>query len=189
MQNLFRSFSTAAVLAADIACGCGAGAANAAEVAYLMYAPGTEGKTVPMRVLWDEVDAGNARITIDLGAQYEPYLAKLGLGRVIKHDAKLNKRQFIVRDLEFTRFVKIVATSIVHGLLQAKAPSEPPAQLPEADVPGAMLLITPTRGPPQLEVIARLHVTYPAPQPSGSPQVKDLLNTDLTFVGKPERTR
>ncbi len=110
---------------------------------------------------------------------------------MLKYEAKLNKTTFVVRDPDFTRFVKIVATSIVQALLQANAPPEAAAQLPEADVQGAMLLITPARGTPpsQLEVIARLHVSYPAPQKSGPPTARDLVNNDLTFVGKPERSR
>src|SRR5687767_12482129 len=72
------------------------------EVPYLMYSPGTQGKTEPIRILWDELDQSNARITIDVGEQYEPWLKKLGLGRVLKHDAKLNNRHFVVRDPAFT---------------------------------------------------------------------------------------
>jgi hypothetical protein len=175
----------------------GAGPAAAAEVSYLMYSKGTEGKTVPIRVLWDDRADGNARITIDLSTQYEAWLKKLGLDPVLKYDAKLNKSTFMVRDPELTRFVKIVATSIVQALLKPtnppNPPPEPPADQPppEATVPGAVLLITPGKGTPpgQLEVIARLHVTYSVPQKSGPPKTADLINNDLTFVGKPERPR
>jgi hypothetical protein len=174
-----------------------AGPAAGAEVPYLMYSKGTEGKTVPIRVLWDNRADGNARITIDLSTQYEAWLKKLGLDPVLKYDAKLNKSTFMVRDPELTRFVKIVATSIVQALLKPtnppNPPPEPPADQPppEATVPGAVLLITPSKGTPpsQLEVIARLHVTYPVPQKSGPPKTADLINNDLTFVGKPERPR
>jgi hypothetical protein len=38
----------------------------------------------------------------------------------------------------------------------------------------------------QLEVIARLHVTYAPPQKSGAPIVKDFVNGDLAFVGERE---
>jgi hypothetical protein len=37
-----------------------------------------------------------------------------------------------------------------------------------------------------IELIARLHVAYLAPQKSGPPRVADLINSDLTFVGEPE---
>jgi hypothetical protein len=180
----------AAILSAALS--FGAGPAAGAEVAYLMYSKGTEGKTVPTRVLWDDHADGNARITIDVGAQYEAWFKKLGLERVLKYDAKLSKSTFVVRDPDLMRVVKTVATSILQGLRQnASPPPDPAEQLPEADVKGAVLLITPARGTPpsQLEVIARLHVTYPAPLKSGPPVMLDLLNADLTFVGKPERSR
>ena len=51
---------------------------------------------------------------------------------------------------------------------------------------GALLLITPAPDKTQLEVIARLHVSYPAPQKSGPPIVKDFVNGDLAFVGQRE---
>ena len=53
---------------------------------------------------------------------------------------------------------------------------------------GATLLITPApgRAHTQIELIARLHVSYLAPQKSGPPQVADLINSDMTFVGEPE---
>ena len=38
-----------------------------------MYVRGSEGPpATPIRVLWDVLDAANARITIDLGEKYEP---------------------------------------------------------------------------------------------------------------------
>jgi hypothetical protein len=195
MPTARRSFHQVAILSAALL--LAAGPAAAAEVSYLMYSKGTEGKTVPIRVLWDDRADGNARITIDLSTQYEAWLKKLGLDPVLKYDAKLNKSTFMVRDPELTRFVKIVATSIVQALLKPtnppNPPPEPPADQPppEATVPGAVLLITPAKGAPpnQLEVIARLHVTYSVPQKSGPPKTADLINNDLTFVGKPERPR
>ena len=78
------------------------GPAAADEVAYLMYAPGNKGKTEPIRILWDELDQANARITIDVGEQFEPWLKRIGLGRVLKYDAKANKQQFVVRDPQLT---------------------------------------------------------------------------------------
>jgi len=55
--------------------------ALAGETAYLMYLKGSEGPpAVPMRVVWDDV---NNRVTIDLGAKYEPALTKLGFPRVL----------------------------------------------------------------------------------------------------------
>ena len=93
----------AAILSAALS--FAAGPAAGAEVAYLMYGKGTEGKTVPIRVLWDNRADGNARITIDLTTQYEAWLKKLGLDPVLKYDAKLNKSTFMVRDPELTRFV------------------------------------------------------------------------------------
>jgi hypothetical protein len=192
MPTAGRSFHHVAILSAALL--LAAGPAAAAEVSYLMYSKGTEGKTVPIRVLWDDRADGNACITIDLSTQYEAWLKKLGLDPVLKYDAKLNKSTFMVRDPELTRFVKIVATSIVQALLKpTNPPPEPPADQPPpvATVPGAVLLITPGKGTPpgQLEVIARLHVTYSVPQKSGPPKTADLINNDLTFVGKPERPR
>ncbi len=165
-----------------------AGPAAADEVPYLMYSPGNEGKTVPMRVLWDELDDANARITIDVGEQFEPWLKKLGLGRVLKYDAKLNKKQFVVREPELTRFVKIVSTSIVQAIQQSNPLYDATAAPAEAEVRGATLLITPAPGSAHthLEVIARLHVTYLAPLKSGPGKVQDLVNSDWIFVGQPE---
>jgi hypothetical protein len=163
-----------------------AGPAAAEETAYLMYLRGSEGPpAVPFRVLWDTLDAANARITIDLGEKYEPALTKLALPRVLKYDAKLDKAQFVVRDPELTRFVKVVATSIVQGILQASQLSGAWAQKPDADVQNAALHITPPRAG-RLEVATWLHVTYLAPQKSGRPKVQDLIKGDIVFVGGPE---
>jgi hypothetical protein len=160
--------------------------AAADEVAYLTYLKGTEGKTAPFRVLWNEVDDANARITIDLGTPYQAWLKKLGLARVLKYDARRNRKEFVVRDPQFTRFVKIVATDFVPGLQQAIPLASGAAAPADAEVQGAVLLISPAPDKAQLEVIARLHVTYLMPQKSGPPVVKDLVNGDLIFLGQPE---
>jgi hypothetical protein len=163
-----------------------AGPVGAEEVPYLMYLRGSEGPpSVPFRVLWGPLDAANARITIDLGEKYEPALTKLALPRVLKYDAKLDKAQFVVRDPELTRFVKVVATSIVQGILQASQLPSAWAQKPDADVQNAALHITPPRDG-RLEVATWLHVTYLAPQKSGRPKVQDLIKGDIIFVGGPE---
>jgi hypothetical protein len=163
-----------------------AGPATAEETIYLMYLRGSEGPpAVPFRVLWSTLDAANARITIDLGEKYEPALTKLALPRVLKYDAKLDKAQFVVRDPELTHFVKVVATSIVQGILQASQLSGAWAQKPDADVQNAALHITPPRAG-RLEVATWLHVTYLAPQKSGRPKVQDLIKGDIVFVGGPE---
>ena len=160
--------------------------AAAEEVAYLLYLKGTEGKTPPFRVLWNEIDDSSARITIDTGTGYETWLKKLGLNRVLAYDAKRQHQDFVVRDPQLTRFVNVVSNDLVRGLQQATVVpglAPPPAT---AQVEGAVLLITPSRDPAALEVTARLHVTYPAPQKSGPPITKDLVNGDLVFVGQPE---
>ena len=107
---------------------------------------------------------------------------------MLKYDAKANQRQFVVRDPQFTRFVSIVTSAIVQGIVEANLPAGTTAPPAEADVQGAALLITPAPGTvhTELEVIARLHVTYLAPQKSGSPKLAALINNDLTFVGEPE---
>jgi hypothetical protein len=159
--------------------------ASADATAYLMYLKGSEGPpAVPMRVLWDVRDDANGRVTIDLGANYEPALTKLGLPRVLEYDAKLDKSQFAVRDGEFVRFVKVVATSIVQGFLTASPVPGAWAQRAEVTVHTAALLITPA--PERLQVTARLHVTYLDPQKSGPPKVQDLIKGDIVFVGQPE---
>src|SRR5712692_10445752 len=161
-------------------------AAPAGADEYLTYLKGTEGKTAPFRVVWDELDSANARITIDLGTPYEAWLKKLGLGRVLTYDAKLQRKEFVVRDLRLIRFVNIVANDLVRGVQQANlVPGATPAPA-GAQVEGAVLLITPAPDKAQLEVIARLHVTYLMPQKSGPPIVKDLVNGDLIFLGRPE---
>jgi hypothetical protein len=164
----------------------GAPPAAADEVAYLMYIKGTEGKTVPFRVLWDERDAANARITVDLGLGYEGFLKKIGLARVQAFDAKFNRGDFVVRDPELARFVKTVVTELVRPPEQASMTAGAGAAAPEPEVKGALLMITPSADKTQLEVTARLHVTYAPPQKSGPPIVKDFVNGDLVFVGQPE---
>ena len=174
----------AAVLCAVAALAVAA-AASADETAYLMYLKGSEGPpAVPMRVLWDARDDANGRVTIDLGEKYEPALMKLGLPRVLAYDAKLDKSQFAVRDGEFARFVKVVATSIVQGFLTASPVPGAWAQPAEVKVHTAALLITPAHE--RLEVTARLYVTYLWPQKSGPPKVQDLIKGDIVFVGQPE---
>jgi hypothetical protein len=158
--------------------------AAAGATAYLMYIKGSEGPpAVPMRVVWEPRDA-NAHITIDLGAKYEPALTKLGLPRVLEYDATPEKSQFVVRDGEFARFVKVVATSIVQGFLTVSPVPGAWAQPAEVKVHTATLLISPT--PARLDLIARLHVTYLDPQKSGPPKVQDLIKGDIIFVGQPE---
>ncbi len=166
---------------------CGPGPAAAEEVAYLMYIRGSEGPpATPIRVLWDVLDAANARITIDLGEKYEPGLTKLGLERVLKYDATRDQARFVARAPELTRFVKTIATSVVQGLLQASPVAGAWAQKPDAEVRMAELHITPEARPARLEVTTWLHVTYLAPQKSGRPKVQDLIKGDLIFVGQPE---
>ena len=161
--------------------------ASADGTAYLMYLKGSEGPpAVPMRVLWDARDGANGHVTIDLGAKYEPALTKLGLPRVLAYDAKLDKSQFAVREGEFVRFVKVVATSIVQGFLTASPVPGAWAQPAEVKVHTAALLITATHE--RLELIARLYVTYLDPQKSGPPKVQDLIKGDIVFVGQPEPT-
>ena len=176
-----RATALAAIAALSLA-----GPAAAEETAYLLYLRGSEGPpAVPFRVLWDALDAANARITIDLGEKYEPALTKLALPRVLKYDAKLDKAEFVVRDPELTRFVKVVAISIVQGLLQASQFPGAWAQKPDADVQNAALHITPPRAG-RLEVATWLHVTYLAPQKTGKPKLQDLIKGDIVFVGGPE---
>jgi hypothetical protein len=185
LMKILRRGRCAQILSAFVAL-VAAGPACADEVPYLMYIRGSEGPpATPFRVLWDQHDDANARITIDLGEKYEPALTKLALPRVLKYDAKLDKAQFVVRDPELTRFVKVVATSIVQGLLQASQLPGAWAQKPDADVQNAALHITPPRAG-RLEVATWLHVTYLAPQKSGRPKLQDLIKGDIVFVGGPE---
>ena len=185
MTLLLRSLRVLAAAVMAVATPPLAGPAAAEETAYLMYMRGSEGPpAVPFRVLWDKLDAANARITIDLGEKYEPALTKLALPRVLKYDAKLDKAEFVVRDPELTRFVKVVATSIVQGILQSSPLSGAWAQKPDAEVPNAALHIKPGAG--RLEVSTWLHVTYLAPQKSGKPKLQDLIKGDIIFVGGPE---
>jgi hypothetical protein len=180
-----RAAVVGAVAALALAALALAAPAGADETAYLMYLKGSEGPpAVPMRVLWDARDNANGHVTIDLGAKYEPALTKLGLPRVLEYDAKLDKSQFVVRDGEFVRFVKVVATSIVQGFLTASPVPGAWAQPADVKVNTATLLIMPA--PARLEVIARLYVTYLDPQKSGPPKVQDLIKGDIVFVGQPE---
>jgi hypothetical protein len=163
---------------------CFAPPAAADEVTYLTYLKGTEGKVAPFRVQWSKVDDTSGRINIDLGTPYEAWLRKLGLGRMLAYDARLQQREFVVRDPQLTRFVTIVASDLVRGPQQTNVPPGVTPISTGAQVEGAVLLITPA--PDNLEVIARLHVTYPVPQKSAPPVVKDLVNGDLVFLGQPE---
>jgi hypothetical protein len=163
-----------------------AGPATAEETAYLLYLKGTEGKTTPFRVLWDERDDGNARITIDFGVGYEGFLKNIGLPRLLSLDALPNRGDFIVRNPELTQFAKSVVTEIVRPPERASVGGRAPPPPPQADVKGALLLITPTLDKDQLEVTVRLHVSYPAPQRSGPPVVKDFVNGDFIFTGPRE---
>ena len=185
MKTLNSSLGARATVLCAIASFAVAAPASADETAYLMYLKGSEGPpAVPMRVLWDARDDANGRVTIDLGEKYEPALTKLGLPRVLEYDARRDKSQFAVRDGEFVRFVKVVATSIVQGFLTASPVPGAWAQPADVKVHTATLLITPARE--RLELIARLYVTYLDPQKSGPPKVQDLIKGDIIFVGQPE---
>jgi hypothetical protein len=182
-----RALSRTALLCALLLPGIAPAAAE--EIAYLMYIRGTEGKTTPFRVLWDGRDDANGRLTIDFGVGYEAFLKKLGLPRVVAYDALYSHGDFVVRNDELARFVKIVCTEIVRPPERASlAPRTAGAAgaPPEADVKAALLLITPAPDKSELEVTVRLHVSYPAPQKSGPPIVKDFVNGDIVFVGQPE---
>ena len=182
MKILSRIISVRAAAVCAFAVMSGAACAADSETIYLMYLKGSEGPpAVPMRVVWDDT---KPRIGIDLGAKYEPALTKLGLPRVLEYDASRDKSQFVVRDPEFARFVKVVAASIVQGFLSASPVPGAWAQPAEVTVHTATLLVTPT--PARLEVIARLHATYLWPQKSGAPKVQDLIKGDIVFVGQPE---
>jgi hypothetical protein len=163
-----------------------AGPVGAEEVAYLMYMRGSEGPpATPIRVLWNVLDDGKARIAIDL-EKYEALLTRLGLDRVLIYDATREKSRFIVRAPELTRYVKTVATSIVQGLLQSSPIAGAWAQKPDAEVRMAELHITPEPRPARLEITTWVHVTYLAPQKSGRPKAQELIKGDLIFVGEPE---
>jgi hypothetical protein len=182
MQILSRIFPARAAVLCALAALAAAPRAIAGETTYLMYIKGSEGPpAVPMRVVWDDT---NAHVTIDLGARYEPALTKLGLSRVLEYNATPEKSQFVVRDGEFVRFVKVVATSIVQGFLTASPVLGAWAQPAEVKVHTATLRITPASM--RLEVVARLHVTYLDPQKSGPPKIQDLIKGDIIFVGSPE---
>lgn len=184
MKFLGRIFSPRVAVFCALAALAGPAPGLGAETAYLMYLKGSEGPpAVPMRVIWDDV---TDRVTIDLGAKYEPALTKLGLPRVLEYDAPPEMSHFAVRDPEFARFVKVVAASIVQGFLTASPVPGAWAQPAEVKVDTATLLITPAAR--RLEVIARLHVTYLDPQKSGPPKVQDLIKGDIIFVGQPEPT-
>src|SRR5258708_4748346 len=118
--------------------------AAAEEAAYLLYIKGTEGKTVRFRVLWDERDGVNGHITIDAGIGYEGFLKKLGLGRMLAYDAKANRGDFVVRDPELARFVKLAVTELVRPPERAGVTGSAAAAPPEPEVKGAVLLITPS---------------------------------------------
>jgi len=185
MKTLNSSLGARTTVLCAIASFAVAASASADETAYLMYLKGSEGPpAVPMRVLWDARDDANGRVTIDLGEKYEPALTKLGLPRVLEYDARRDKSQFAVRDGEFVRFVKVVATSIVQGFLTASPVPGAWAQPADVTVHTAALIITPARE--RLELIARLYVTYLDPQKSGPPKVQDLIKGDIIFVGQPE---
>jgi hypothetical protein len=182
MRILSCIISARAAAVCALAVMSGAAPASANETAYLMYLKGSEGPpAVPMRVVWDDT---KPHISIDLGEKYEPALTKLKLPRVLEYDASRDKSQFVVRDPEFARFVKVVAASIVQGFLAASPLPGAWTQPAEVTVHTATLLVTPA--PARLEVTARLHVTYLWPQKSGPPKVQDLIKGDMVFVGQPE---
>jgi hypothetical protein len=182
-MTAFRTLRRAAVLSAALALLVGTPPAAAEEVAYLLYIKGTEGKTVPFRVLWDERDDSNGRLTVDFGLGYEGFLKNIGLPRVAAFDAKLVHGDFVVRDDELARFVKMVVTELVRPPQKESTIGGAAAAPPAPEVKGAVLLITPAPDKAQLEVTVRLHVTYAPPQKSGPPVVKDFVNGDLIFVG------
>jgi hypothetical protein len=184
-MTAFRRLGRAAFLSAALWLALGTLPAAAEEIAYLLYIKGTEGKTVPFRVLWDEHDDGYGRLIVDFGLGYEGFLKKLGLPRMMGFDAKLIGGEFVVRNAELDHFVKTVVTEIVRPPEKASTTIAPAPAAPEADVKDAQLLIVPTKA--QLEVTVRLHVSYPArepPQKSGPPVVKDFVDGDLVFVGR-----
>src|SRR5262245_30405802 len=182
LHALFR----VALLSAGLALLDGAPRAAAEEVAYLLYIKGTEGKTTPFRVLWDERQDASGRITVDFGIGYEGFLKQLGLPRVAAYDAKFVRGDYVVRDEELARFVTTVVTEIVRPPERASVIPGMPATPPQPEVKGATLIITPAPDRLRLEVTARLHVTYAPPQKSGPPVVKDFVNGDLVFVGPRE---
>src|SRR5215831_10985244 len=131
MKFLSRIFPPRAAVFCILAALAAPAPALAGETAYLMYLKGSEGlPAVPMRVVWDDA---RDRVTIDLGAKYEPALTKLGLPHVLEYEAPPEKSRFAVRDPEFTRFVKVVATSIVQGFGRLGATR--PGQRPYGDSP------------------------------------------------------
>src|SRR6478672_12176236 len=105
MKFLSRIFPPRAVVFCALVALAAPAHALAGETAYLMYLKGSEGPpAVPMRVVWDARDDANGHVTIDLGANYEPALTKLGLPRVLEYDAQREKSQFAVHEGEFARF-------------------------------------------------------------------------------------
>jgi hypothetical protein len=182
-MTAFRALARTASFSAVLSLAAGTLPAAAEDVAYLLYIKGTEGKTMPFRVLWGERDDGNGRLTVDFGLGYEAFLKQLGFPRVQGFDAKLVRGDFVVRNAELDHLVKTVVTEIVRPPEKAGVATGSAHAAPEADVKGALLLITPTPDKARLEVTVRLHVSYAAPQKAGPPVVKDFVNGDLVFVG------
>ena len=93
-------------------------------------------------------------------------------------------REFIIRNADLSRFVNVVANDFVRGPQQVNVPPGVAPVPVGADIEQAILLITPT--PADSEVIARLNVSYLAPQLNGPPTRKDLVNGDIVFTGQRE---
>ncbi len=185
MKTLDCSLGARAAVLCAVASLAVAAPASADETAYLMYLKGSEGhRRADARPLGRARRRQRPRHHRSRRRNTSRRSTKLGLPRVLEYDAKLDKSQFAVRDPEFVRFVKVVATSIVQGFLTASPVPGAWAQPAEVKVHTATLLITPARE--RLEVTARLYVTYLDPQKSGPPKVQDLIKGDIVFVGQPE---
>src|SRR5262245_51282198 len=126
-MTAFLAFGRAALLSTALALVAGTRPATAEEVAYLLYIKGTEGKTIPFRVLWDERDDDNGRLTVDFGLGYEGFLKNIGVPRVKSFDAKLVRGDFVVRDAELDHLVKIVVTELVRPPEKAGMTGRPAA--------------------------------------------------------------
>src|SRR5258707_8737518 len=127
-----QALGRAAFLSATLLFFVGTVPVAAEEVAYLLYIKGTEGKTMPFRVLWDERDDTNGRLTVDFGLGYQGFLKTIGVPRVKAFDAKLVRSDFVVRDAELERLVKMVVTELVRPPEKAGATGGTAAAAPEA---------------------------------------------------------
>jgi hypothetical protein len=148
--------------------------AAAAEVAFLVANKRSPDKSKPLRVIWNQIDASNARLKVPVPAEFQEGLQSVGIPSVVEYAATLQNRQYVIRNPEFALVVKYFATLLAKGMAALFGGE---AKVGDVAVQEATILVMP--GPWRLDAVVKTRASETVP---GKPP-QSILDGDFDVVG------